>query len=136
MASVTAIASTDGMSLARTNSTEVDVKCRKCNHGNKVSVEFPDGTFTFHSQWLYDVRCDDGAARDASTAICQQPISTVHVDKVGTSGQGTAMVLDVTWDDGLSSKFPIPWLRVMAPFVARADSPQLARKENVAKGWL
>lgn len=46
------------------------------------------------------------------------------------------MVLDVTWDDGLSSKFSVPWLRVMAPLVARADSPQLARKQNVAKGWL
>ena len=136
MASVNATASTDGTSLARIDSTEVDVKCRKCNHGNKVSVEFPDGTFTFHSQWLHDARCDNGAARDASTAICQQPISAVHVEKVGISGQGTAMVLDVTWDDGLSSKFPIPWLRVMAPLVARADSPQLARKERVAKGWL
>lgn len=101
-----------------------------------MTVDFPDGTFTFHSQWLHDARCDNGASRDASTAICQQPITPVHVEKVSIPGQGAGMVLDVTWDDGLSSKFPIPWLRVMAPLVARTDSPQLARKEPVAKGWL
>lgn len=130
------MASANGTGLDEKMSLGAVMDCKKCSHGNKVTVSFPDGTFTFHSQWLHDARCDDGVARDASTAICQQPIATVHVEKVGISGQGAGTVLDVTWDDGLSSKFPVPWLQVMAPLVARAGSPQLAREEPVSKGWL
>ncbi|KAL8719956.1 MAG: hypothetical protein Q9225_003104 [Loekoesia sp. 1 TL-2023] len=112
--------------------------CKKCNHGNKVTVEFPDGVFTFHAQWLHDARCDDGPARNVETAICQQPIETVQVQAVNVSGQGLNSTLDVTWDDGVFSKFPAPWLRVMAPVVARLDSPQSneSAKDPVAQGWL
>ena len=113
--------------------------CKKCTHGNKVTVEFPVETFTFHAQWLHDARCDDGAARNAQTAICQQPIETVHVETVNVSGQGFDTTLDVTWDDGLSSKFPATWLKVMAPLVARLDSPRatdLPKKDPLPIGWL
>ena len=110
--------------------------CRKCPHGNKVTVEFPDSTYIFHSQWLHDARCDDGAARNATTAICEQPLETVHVESVQTSGQGTQSTVDVKWDDGLSSKFPMLWLRVMAPLVAsRTDSPKSENVDTRAKGW-
>lgn len=136
MASLNATGPVDGVSLNRTQPPDSNIKCKKCNHGNKVTVDFLDGTFTFHSQWLHDARCDDGAARDASIAICEQPVSTVHVENVRISGRGAGMVLEVTWDDGLNSKFPVPWLQVMAPLVARADSPQLVRKEPIPKGWL
>lgn len=40
------------------------------------------------------------------------------------------------WDDGLSSKVPVPWLRVIAPLAANADSPHLAQNQSVVKGWL
>lgn len=110
--------------------------CKKCNHGNKVTVDFPDGTFTFHSQWLHDARCDDGAAKNAETAICQQPIETVHVEAVDVSGEGLDSTLDVLWDDKISSKFPAPWLKVMAPVVARRDTPLSNTEDAVAQGWL
>lgn len=110
--------------------------CKKCNHGNKVTVDFPDGSFIFHSQWLHDARCDDGAARNAFTALCQQPTRPVHVTSVQINGDGAKATLDVNWDDGLSSRFPLPWLRVMASLVAaRMDSPQPASVRAENKGW-
>ena len=113
------------------------LSCKKCTHGNKVTVEFPDVVYTFHAQWLHDARCDEGAARNAATPICQQPISTVHVKEVCLSGEGTSMTLDVAWDDNLSSKFPGSWLRVMAPLVGRSENPQPAFEEQpISKGWL
>ena len=130
------MASTNGATVAGQKLSDPTPTCKKCTNGNKVTVDFPDGTFTFHSQWLHDARCDDGAARNATTAICQQSIATVHVETVQMSGQGVKTTLNVTWDDGLSSKFPIPWLRVMASLVAaRADSPQPASKRAIPKGW-
>ena len=112
--------------------------CKKCTNGNKVTVEFSDGTFTFHAQWLHDARCDDGAARDAKTAVCQQPFQFVHVQTVGVSEDGLTTTLNVTWDDGLCSKFPVLWLRVMAPVVARIDSTHTNEisRQPVPKGWL
>ena len=112
------------------------LSCKKCTHGNKVTVEFPDSTYVFHAQWLHDARCDNGAARNAVTAICQQPMSTVHVDEVHLSGHGNNMVLFVAWDDGQTSEFPGPWLRVMAPLVARHDGPEKAAAAPTGKGWL
>ena len=63
-------------------SSDIMLSCKKCTHGNKVTVEFPDVVYTFHAQWLHDARCDEGAARNAATAICQQPVSFVHVKEV------------------------------------------------------
>ena len=52
------------------------------------------------------------------------------------NGQGAKATLDVTWDDGLSSKFPLPWLRVMASLVAaRVETPQPAIERAENKGW-
>ena len=125
-------------STSETKSPEITPTCEKCTNGNKVTVAFPDGTFVFHSQWLRDARCDEGAARNASTAICQQPARTVRVKSVKMSGQGSSATVDLTWDDDVNSKFPLAWLRVMAPLVAaKAQVPQLATKpaENKDKGW-
>ena len=122
---------------ATSNGKKADIlrSCTKCTHGNKVTVEFFDATFIFHAQWLHDARCDSGAARNATTAICQQPISTtVHIEKAHLSGHGIDMKLLIAWEDGQSSSLPGPWLRVMAPLVAKTvgEIPQ----EPVAKGWL
>ncbi|MCJ1392893.1 hypothetical protein MMC18_005765 [Xylographa bjoerkii] len=113
---------------------DILLSCKKCTNGNKVTVEFSDATFTFHAQWLHDSRCDDGPSKNATTAICEQPLSTVRVKTVQTSGLGIHMTLDVSWDDGLESKFPASWLRVMASLVARIDQP--ARKHSIPNGWL
>lgn len=116
--------------------TVTNVTCKKCTHGNKVTVEFSDGTFTFHSQWLHDACCDDGAARNARTALCQQPTQSVYVESALMNGQGVAGTLEITWDDGLSSKLPIPWLRVMASLVAaEVKKPQLVSEQIEKKGW-
>ncbi|CAF9939521.1 hypothetical protein IMSHALPRED_001536 [Imshaugia aleurites] len=132
----TQMAFVDGTSSGG-RSSDMMLSCKRCTHGNKVTVEFPDATFTFHAQWLHDARCDNGAARNAATAICQQPISTVHVEKASLSGNGTSMTLGVVFDDDLTSEFPGPWLRVMAPLVARSENPQLALEEEASpKGWL
>ncbi|KAI4281856.1 MAG: hypothetical protein L6R35_005540 [Caloplaca aegaea] len=115
---------------------EVTATCKKCTNGNKVTVDFPDSTFVFHSQWLHDARCDEGAARNALTALCQQPAVTVRVKSVEMSGKGSDMTVNVTWDDEVSSKFPLPWLRVMAPLVAaKVESRQSAIKHAENKGW-
>lgn len=132
----TKTASGNGMNLGG-RSSDFMLSCKKCTHGNKVTVEFLDASFTFHAQWLHDARCDSSSARNADTAICQQPIATVHVEKVNLSGEGTSMNLDVTWDDKLTSKFPGFWLRVMAPLVGRSESPQSRPEEEpIPKGWL
>ena len=110
--------------------------CEKCTNGDTVTVTFPDQTFVFHSQWLHDARCDDGADKNANTAICTQPAATVHVETVQVTGQGTKATLDITWDDGVSSKFPMPWLRVMAPLVgANKDLTPVVAKPLKQAGW-
>lgn len=119
------------------SSLDIILSCKKCTNGKKVTVEFPDASFTFHAQWLHDARCDDGAARTAATAICQQPISTAHVEKIYRSGEGSSMTMDITWDDHLVSKFPGSWLRVMAPLVGRSESPHpTVEEETLSKWWL
>lgn len=110
--------------------------CKKCTNGNKVTVRFPDGEFTFHSQWLHDARCDDGASRNADTAICQQPTETVRIDNAEMGNDGPRVTLNVAWNDGVHSKFPIEWLRVMAPIVASTTGDNLATKATDSpKGW-
>ena len=118
-------------------SSDIMLSCNKCTNGNKVTVEFPDATFTFHAQWLHDARCDHGPARNAATAICEQPTSTVQVVEVKISGEGLDMTLDVAWDDHTSSKFPGFWLRVMAPLVGRSENPHSVPIEEASpEGWL
>ena len=58
---------------------------------------------------LYSLSEEALSQQNATTAICQQPATTVHhVDHLHLSGQGTGMALEVGWDDGLNSKFPGP----------------------------
>ena len=132
-----------GMSFVA-RSSDIMLSCIKCTHGDNVTVVFQDTASTFHAQWLHDAQCDNGAAaRNAVTAICQQPITNVHIENVQLSGEGPNMTLDVAWDDNLRSKFPGFWLRVMAPLVGRSERVHLPKRlhsipmEYVSsKGWL
>ena len=113
------------------------VSCQKCTHGDTVTVVFQDAAFTFHAQWLHDARCDNGAARNAVTAICQQPITNVHVEKVQLSGEGPNMTLDVAWDDNIRSHFPGFWLRVMGSLVGGPERlPSIPMEHVSPKRWL
>ena len=134
--SAPALSVTNGQVSNGQKSADIMLSCKKCTHGNKLTVEFEDSTFVFHSQWLHDARCDDGAARNAKTAICQQPIPTVHIEETRLSGHGIGMKVHVTWDDGVISEFPGSWLRIMAPLVARCESPPKAAEEPITRGWL
>ncbi|KAI4625081.1 uncharacterized protein J4E87_004927 [Alternaria ethzedia] len=110
--------------------------CKKCTNGNKVTIDFPDGSFTFHSQWLRDARFDNGAARNAETAMCQQPLQLAQVEKVRTSSYGLKETLDISWKDGVNNQIPLPWLRVMAPLVAApADDLTASPAQAEVKGW-
>lgn len=124
---------TNGHSLARGN-----IRVNVCTNGNKVTVTFPDGEFVFHSQWLYDTRCDGplGAARNIETAICAQPLELVHVTSADITRAASRTELTVSWDNRQTSHFPVEWLRVIAPFVASTLNGEKATKPNdFNKGW-
>ena len=117
--------------------SDIIVSCKKCTNGTNVTVVFQDTAFTFHAQWLHDAWCNNGAARNAVTATCQQSITNIHVERVQLSGEGPNMTLDVAWDDNLNSRFPGLWLRVMAPLVGKSESPHSIPMEDVSpKRWL
>lgn len=120
------------------SSTDFIISCSKHTNENQVIVEFPGSTvFTFHAQWLHDACRTDGPSRNADTAWCQSP-STAHAEKVHVFGHGIGQTLNVTWDNGKTSEFPGPWLRVMAPVVAKFQgSPSLLDHPSLTdNGWL
>lgn len=50
--------------------------------------------------------------------------------------QDSMVTLDVTWSDGLSSKFPVEWLRVMAPIVAlQSNGNSAITTDAPTQGW-
>jgi hypothetical protein len=120
------------------NGASESIKVKTCTNGNKVTVTFPDGEFVYHSQWLHDTRCDGplGAARNVDTAICAQPLELVHVTSAKVTRNAGRAELNVSWDNGQTSHFPVEWLRVIAPFVASPTNGEKATKPNdLNKGW-
>jgi DUF971 family protein len=120
------------------NGASERIKVKTCTNGNKVTVTFPDGEFVYHSQWLHDTRCDGplGAARNVGTAICAQPLELVHVTSAKVTRNAGRAELNVSWDNGQTSHFPVEWLRVIAPFVASPTNGEKATKPNdLNKGW-
>ena len=97
------------------------LSCQVCNHDSKVTIKFAEDEFTFHSQWLHNARCDDGASRNAITAHCQQPVTPVTIVSAEIGDENKESTPDVTWADGISSRFLIHWLWVMAPIVALGE---------------
>jgi trimethyllysine dioxygenase len=101
-----------------------------------VTIEFPDATFTFHSQWLHDAQTDDGPYKQVADTYTHKN-SFVEVQNASISGHGIKTTLDVSWKDGRSTRFPSLWLRVYAPLVAEHHGNETAQKElQIPKGWL
>lgn len=125
---VTDVANSNGTTASKLNGLKLDSSapsCRVCTNGNKVTISSPTGEYTFHSQWLHDARCDDGAQRNSTTAIGRQPLETVKIDSAEIVGGDTRKFLAIVWNDGLSSEFPVEWLWVMAPIVAATTTKSM-----------
>jgi trimethyllysine dioxygenase len=104
---------------AKTN-LGAEVLCVSVPEENFLKIEFTDGTFTFHAQWLHDARNDRNPSRAAEDAF------TVHAADariIGAthSNQSLMSRVEVDWADGSNTKFPCAWLRIFAPMVAQAD---------------
>ena len=98
------------------------VSCTVSPEKTLLAVEFHDFTFTFHAQWLYDAKCDDGPSRTAADAFCQQS-NQAKIKSADVLGKDLLSKVVVTWDLGDKvSHFPVAWLRVMGDLVARIDS--------------
>ncbi len=120
----------------KATASEHKMSCKKCTNGNKVAITFPDQEFTFHSQWLRDARCNDGVSRNFVTAICQQNSETVRIENAEMGQEGLRQTVNITWKDGVISRFPIEWLRVMGPIVASSTKNiALTKKPSSDKGW-
>ncbi|MCJ1377507.1 hypothetical protein MMC17_000602 [Xylographa soralifera] len=111
------------------------VSCSKSKNKDQVTTKFSDGTFVFHSQWLHDACRTDGPSRNIDTAFCQS-ISTSYAAKIQICGHGIDQTLNVTWDNGKTSRFPTIWLRVIAPVVASSQDSPLLNQPPLQDGWL
>jgi len=116
---------------------ELILNCEISSDKNTLTIIFRDGQYAYHAQWLHDAQCMDGASRTFATAFCQQLlVPPVHLEAVSISGAGFGQSVSVTWDHGNASRFPAPWLRVMAPLVASHNDPVPTAVYKTQKGWL
>ena len=110
------------------------VGCDITSNGEAVDIKFLDAAFTFHAQWLDDAKCDHSPSRTAITAFCHKPpIARILETHVNTDE--VQATLDVVWQDGSVSAFPIVWLRVMGPLVANPCGPSPSPSTWESKGW-
>jgi trimethyllysine dioxygenase len=104
--------------------------------GKFVTVEFYDAIFMFHSQWLHDAQTDDGPYKQVADTYTHKN-SFVEIRNASASGHGIKTVLEVSWKDGKTTRFPSVWLRVYAPLVAEHHGNKTAQKDlQIPKGWL
>ena len=83
-------------------------------------MQFHDGDWILHAQWLYDALGDEGLARNALSALCQRG-DTVQVTDVTLLDHSWSAYLNVIWNDGTERSFPVAWLKVMARNVAKSQ---------------
>lgn len=88
--------------------------------GLLLKIQFGDGIFTFHSQWLHDARNDRNASRAAEDAFVVRA-ADARILRATHSGEGGNSAVHVTWAGGTTTSFPSVWLRVLAPLVAKQD---------------
>lgn len=105
-------------------------------HGHdSLDIEFPDATFTFHAQWLFDAKCDEDVSRTAVTAYSRVP-PDAQIMEVCIVEEGIQTTLEIIWKEGNPSRVPGLWLRVMAPVVAKSTDPDLLDSPSIPQGWL
>ena len=109
--------------------------CMASLKGDLVTMKFHDAIYDFHAQWLYDAQCDGGPSRSATSAFCEQP-PTARIREISVSGPRTKSSLHITWENGTVSKFPVAWLRVLAPLVAKHHVVAPEENEPPMDGWL
>lgn len=103
--------------------------------GHSINVKLHDKTFTFHSQWLHDAQCDDGPYKQATdTYACKGSFNEIQNAQV--SGHGVKSALEVSWKNGKTTRFPVIWLQIYAPLVAKQHSSETTQESwQVSKGW-
>lgn len=57
-----------------------------------------------------DARCDEGASRNATTALFQQPVETMLVEQVVLEELALGQAVKIVWTDGVTSHFPVECL--------------------------
>jgi hypothetical protein len=75
--------------------------------GETVTIGFYDGIFQFHSQGLHDAQVDDGPSKIA-TEVFTQILGTARAREVSDSGAGFRTFVDIGWENGETSTFPVP----------------------------
>ncbi|MCJ1251469.1 Gamma-butyrobetaine dioxygenase [Trapelia coarctata] len=109
---------------------------RTASSGEFLTVEFQDGTFTFHSQWLHDAQVEDGPYKQVGDTYTYKH-HMAEITEASIAGQGTKTTLDVTWNDGKTAQFPSVWLRVHAPLVAKREGDETTHQAwKIPQGWL
>ncbi|MCJ1399377.1 hypothetical protein MMC11_002579 [Xylographa trunciseda] len=109
--------------------------CFVSNGKDILTIDFHDSSFSFHAQWLHDAQCMNGSSRDATNAFCQQ-LRDVYIQKATIEGQDTKAAVAVFWDDGTTTRYPVSWLRVLAPIVAKQHGCVASSKSSMPSGWL
>lgn len=109
---------------------------RTSSSGDFLTVEFQDGTYTFHAQWLNDAQVDDGPYKKIDDTYSKKT-TMAKITKADVSGEGVQTTVNVSWDDGRETQFPSVWLRVHSPLVAKREGDE-ERPEGlqIPPGWL
>ncbi|ESZ96612.1 hypothetical protein SBOR_2979 [Sclerotinia borealis F-4128] len=126
----------------------------------KITLKFPDGSWTFRSQWLYDA--DASHTQHIASTLPQNPQTKQYtginiqpaqqqdlsltpsgsrslyttataiatLQSANIYGEGVHTVLWVMWSDSRKSGFPGVWLRVWAGVVGRREGKGRNRDKN------
>ncbi|KAF1998126.1 hypothetical protein P154DRAFT_263205 [Amniculicola lignicola CBS 123094] len=121
---------------SRVSTTERMSFTSESNQG--VSLNLNGNTYVFHSQWLKDACFENESSRDAASVYVhrQEPIV---ITSAKVQGEGSNSRLSVTWKDGSTNNFPIPWLLALAPLVGKQVNPSpspTTPKTSIPPGWL
>ena len=98
-------------------------------------VKFFNGTFTFHTQWLFDAKCDKSVSRSAVTAYARAAADT-RITKTHIFGHGIQTKLEIQWKDRTTSIFPALWLQAMVSVVATPNNVETEGSVLIPPGWL
>lgn len=109
---------------------------RTSSSGEFLIVQFEDGAYTFHAQWLNDAQVDDGPYKAIDDTYSKKT-TMAKLTKADVSGEGVQTVVKVSWDDGRETRFPSVWLRVHAPLVAKSEGDEATPEDlQIPPGWL